>query len=191
MIPDKEMLNELKTDLNICMQEQTVDISEKYQILDLAKTNYKKAYEYMRFIRNRRQKQKMQENQANMQMQTQGNIQSAQAAEEAKGQAYQKKKMIDLEYEKQMAQVRLLELQGKLQIEAPKEDKEFEQDVYLEKIKNLNMSSLNEFKETAKDERTKIQATQQSKMKQAKENDAPIDFKNEQDTTTQNPFSLE
>lgn len=192
MVPDKEMLNELKADLNIGMQEQTIDLSEKYQILDLAKTNYKKAYDYMRFIRNRRQKQKMQEQEATMQMQTQGNIQSAQAAAEAETKSYQQKKMIDLEFEKQMAQIRLTELQGKMQIEAPKDDKEFQQDVYLEKIKNLNMNSLTDFKEKAKDERTKLQATQQSKMiDQRKGEKSPIDFKSEQDEMSKNPFSLD
>ena len=192
MVPDKEMLNELKQDLSLAIQEQTVDLSEKYQILELAKNNYKKAYEYMRFIRNRRQKQKMQEQQANMEMQTQGNIQSAQAAAEAEAKSYQQKKMIDLDFEKQMAQIRLMELQGKIQIEAPKEDKEFEQDVYLEKIKNINMSDLTQLKETAKDERTKIQATQQSKMiDQRKGEKPPIDFKNEDDMSMKNPFSLD
>jgi hypothetical protein len=191
MIPDKEMLMELKTDLSIAIQEQTLDLSEKYQILDLAKTNYKKAYEYMRFIRNRRQKQKMQEQQATQQMQTQGNIQSAQAAEEAKAKAYQQKKMIDLDFEKQMSQIRLLELQGKIQTETPKDQREFEQEVYLEKIKNLNMSSLTEFKETAKDERTKLQATQQSKLlvERNKEKPNAIDFKNED--AYENPFKLD
>lgn len=192
MVPDKEMLNELKQDLSLAIQEQTVDLSEKYQILELAKNNYKKAYEYMRFIRNRRQKQKMEENQANMQMQTQGNIQSAQAAAEAESQAYQQKKMIDLDFEKQMAQIRLMELQSKIQIEAPKEDKEFEQDVYLERIKNINMSDLTQLKENYKDERTKLQATQQSKMiDQRKGEKKPIDFKAEDDMTMKNPFSLD
>lgn len=192
MVPDKEMLNDLKQDLSLAIQEQTVDLSEKYQILELAKNNYKKAYEYMRFIRNRRQKQKMQEQQANMEMQTQGNIQSAQAAAEAEAQAYQQKKMIDLDFEKQMAQIRLMELQSKIQIEAPKEDKEFQQDVYLERIKNINMSDLTQLKENYKDERTKLQATQQSKMiDQRKGEKKPIDFKAEDDMTMKNPFSLD
>jgi hypothetical protein len=192
MVPDKEMLTELKKDLDIGMQEQTIDLSEKYQILDLAKTNYKKAYEYMRFIRNRRQKQKMQEQEANMKMQTQGNIQSAQAASEAEAQSYKQKKMIDLEYEKQMAQIRILERKGMLQIEAPKEQLEFEQDVYLEKIKNLNMANLTEFKETAKDKRTKLQAGQQSKLlvERKKENPNAIDFENEDDYS-KNQFVLD
>jgi hypothetical protein len=47
MTPDKEMLNKLEQDLSFCIQEQTIDISEKYQILELAKTNYKKAYEFL------------------------------------------------------------------------------------------------------------------------------------------------
>lgn len=191
MVPDKEMLNDLKQDLSLAIQEQTVDLSEKYQILELAKNNYKKAYEYMRFIRNRRQKQKMQEQQANMEMQTQGNIQSAQAAAEAEAQTYQQKKMIDLDFEKQMAQIRLMELQSKIQIEAPKEDKEFQQEVYLERIKNINMSDLTQLKETAKDERTKLQATQQSKMiDQRKGEKPPIDFKSE-DNYEVNPFKLD
>jgi len=192
MMPDKEMLMELKQDLSIALQEQTIDLSEKYQILDLAKTNYKKAYEYMRFIRNRRQKQKMQEAQANMQMQSRSNTESAQAAEQAKSKSYQQKKMIDLEYEKKMAEIRLMELKAKIQIEAPKEQQEFEQDVYIEKIKNLNLSNLTEFKEIAKDERTKLQATQQSKMiDQRKKEKEPIDFKNEQEEIEENPFQLE
>jgi hypothetical protein len=192
MVPDKEMLNDLKQDLSMAIQEQTIDISEKYQILELAKNNYKKAYEYMRFIRNRRIKQQMQEKQDAMQMQTNGNIQSAKAAAEAEAETYQKKKMIDLDYEKQMAQVRLMELQGKIQTELPKDQREFEQDVYIEKIKNLNMSDLTQFKETAKDERTKLQATQQSKMiDQRKGEKAPIDFKNQDDMMMQNPFSLD
>jgi hypothetical protein len=45
------------------------------------------------------------------------------------------------------------------------------------------MTSLDkeEFKESRKDDRTKIQASQQSKMKQANENDEPIDFEAEED----------
>jgi len=192
MIPDKEMLMEIKQDLSLAIQEGTVDLSEKYQILDLAKTTYKKAYEYMRFIRNRRQKQKMQEQQATMQMQANTNMQSAQAASESEAQAYQQKRITDLEFEKQMVQLRLMERQGMIQIEAPREQQEFQQDVYLEKIKNLNMSNLTEYKEVAKDERTKLQATQQSKMiDQRKGEKAPIDFKNEQDFMQQSPFSLE
>ena len=191
MVPDKEMLTELKGDLNIGMQDQTIDVSEKYQILELAKTNYKKAYNYMRFIRNRRLKQKMQEQQATIEQQTQGNIQSAQAAAEAELKSYQQKKKIDLEYEKQMAEIRLLELQGKIQTETPKDLREFEQDVYIEKIKNLNMADLTDFKEKAKDERTKLQATQQSKMiDQRKGEKEPIDFKNEDDFE-QKPFKLD
>jgi hypothetical protein len=164
MVPDKEMLNDLKKDLNIALQEQTIDLSEKYQILELAKSNYKKAFEYMRFIRNRRLKQKAQEQQENMRLQSESNIASTQAAEEAKVKGYQTTKAVDLDYEKQMAQIRLMEHKAKLEIELPKEQREFEEEVYIEKIKNLNLSDLTEYKEKAKDERTKLQASQQSKM---------------------------
>lgn len=191
MVPDKEMLNELKADLNICIQEQTIDISEKYQILELAKSNYKKAYEYMRFIRNRRLKQKAIEQENAIKLQAQANAESTVAAEEAKSKSYQDKKRIDLEYEKQMAQLRLLELKGKIDVEAPKDQREFEQDVYLEQIKNVNMTNLAEFKEVAKDKRTKIQATQQSKIlvERNKEEPEAIDFENEDDPNSK-PFRL-
>jgi len=180
MVPDKEMLNDLKQDLNIALQEQTIDLSEKYQILELAKSNYKKAFEYMRFIRNRRLKQKAQEQQENMRLQSESNIASTQAAEEAKVKGYQTTKAVDLDYEKQMAQIRLMEHKAKLEIELPKEQREFEEEVYIEKIKNLNLSDLTEYKEKAKDERTKLQASQQSKMIDQRNNSKdPIDFKNE------------
>jgi hypothetical protein len=79
-----------------------------------------------------------------------------------------------------MAEIRLIEHKAKLDIELPKEQREFEQDVYIEKIKNLNLSDLTEYKEKAKDERTKLQASQQSKMIDQRNNSKePIDFKNE------------
>jgi len=180
MIPDKEQLQKLEQDLSICLQEGTIDIGEKYQILELAKENYKNAYEYMLFIRNRRIQQKAQEQQENMRLQSESNIASTQAAEEAKAQGYKITKSVDLDYEKQMAEIRLIEHKAKLDIELPKEQREFEQDVYIEKIKNLNLSDLTEYKEKAKDERTKLQASQQSKMIDQRNNSKePIDFKNE------------
>jgi hypothetical protein len=85
------MLNDLKQDLSLS-QEQTVDLSEKHQIPEPAKTITKKLRVHTGFILRRRQKTEDADN--TMQMQTQGNIQSAQAAE-SELQSHQQKK--DLE----------------------------------------------------------------------------------------------
>jgi uncharacterized protein (DUF2132 family) len=107
---------------------------------------------------------------------------SAQAAEQAKLQSYQAKKEIDFNFEKRMAQVRAMEAQAIQQVSLPKEQREFEQEVYLKKIESMTSLDKEQFKEDRKDLRTSKQATQQSKMvEQRQKESSAIDFEAEDD----------
>ena len=173
MVPAKEELEELKQDLAIALQEGTIDVSEKYEILRVAKGNIKRASQYMRFVRKRRINEKMKENQANMKMQTEMNIQSSQAKSKGDIEVYQGKKQIDLMFEQQKSLIDLQKKEAELQLTQPYEQIKFEQDVYIEQMKNMQSFGLTKYKEDEKAKREKENSSRQSKMIEQRQKDLP------------------
>lgn len=181
--PTGQELKEFNDDLALALQEGNIDPEVKIQATIISKVNIKLAIQYLMFHRRKRIKTKMEEQMALSKSKSQNDAMAAQSKAQSETQSYAIKKQADLQYASQLAQIEIQKAQALKQIEAPFNDKAFEQEVYLEKIKSLSKFDMENFKEDRKDERTKIQATQQSKMKQATDNDAPIDFKNEFDFT--------
>lgn len=179
MNPTAQELKEFSELITIGVTEGTVDIEVANQAKEIAKVNTKKAIQYLMYSRRKRIKQRAEEQMMLARDKSQNDSNAAQVKIQADIQAYQAKKEIDFNFEKRMAQVRLMEAEANQQVSLPKEQREFEQEVYLKKIEGMTSLRKEEYKEDRKDDRTGIQATQQSKMKQAKENDAPIDFQNE------------
>lgn len=180
MVPAKEELDELRQDLALALQEGTVDVSEKSEIMRVARYSMKQATEYMNFIRRRRIKERMKEAEFNNKIQAENNIKAAQAKTQGEAQVYQANKQVDLMFEGQMSQIRLMERQAEQQIDEPKEDKEFKQNVFLEKIKNMQTLNLTKYKEDAKSDRELKNSTRQSKMiAQRTKDTGAIDFEQE------------
>ncbi len=178
LVPAQQELDELKEDLSIAIKEGTIDVSEKAEILRIARNNFKQANEYMKFVRNRRIKQRIKENEHSMRLQSQVNAESAQAASQAEIQLYGAKKEIDLQYQAKLSVINLEELAQKQQIEAPVKEREFNQKAYLESIKNQQVIDMAKFKEYAKDERQKQMSTEQSQLiEQRQKQKPPINFK--------------
>jgi hypothetical protein len=71
----------------------------------------------------------------------------------------------------------MYEMKMKQEIEAPLREQEFQEDVFLAKIKSAGDWDMKKYLEDRKDERTNLQATQQSKMVSQRAKDTqPIDF---------------
>lgn len=182
MIPAKQEMDELKQDLSIALQEGTVDVSEKSEIIRIARTNIKQANEYMKFIRSRKIKEKTKQDEYNQKIQQETNIASAKAKIEGEMQKYQMQSEIDLQKEAKLSTLRLKERQAMIEIEGPLKDKEFKQDLYLEKIKNLQTINITKYKEDEKRSREKESDTRQSKLIDQRQKDKnPLDFTNEFD----------
>jgi hypothetical protein len=182
MVPAKQEMEEFVGDLNLALQEGNIDVEDKMEAQKIAKTNIKLAREYLKYRRKKRIKQRMEEQQAMAQEKSQNDIAAAQAATQAKTQAYAMQKQIDMEFEQKMSTLRLGESAQQHQIDAPSKQIEFEQDVYLEKIKSITSMELNRYKEDQKDKRQDVAATQRSKMiSQTQQNGNPIDFEAEFD----------
>jgi hypothetical protein len=185
ILPAKEELDELKQDLGIALQEGTIDVSEKAEVMRIARSNPKQASQYMRFIRTRRIKERLKENEYNIKLQGQVNTQAAQAKVEAELKSYQAKKGIDLQFAAKMSGIAMMELQQKQQIEAPKEYKEFQQDVYLKQLEGMQSLGKLQFQKDEKDDRLKEAGTIQGELIDQRQNKkAPKDFKNNFDMNT-------
>lgn len=187
MVPAQKELDDLATDLGIAMSEGSIDVEDKMETQRIARTNIKLANEYLKYRRRKRIKQKLETESMLSKEKSQNDIAAAQAAVQAKTQSYALQRQIDLDYEQKKSIIRLSELQQQQIIEAPEKQIEFEQEVYLEKMKSFTKMDMDKYKESAKDIRLDRQATQNSKMIEQRKTDAgAIDF--EENPNFENSF---
>ncbi|MDR2223559.1 MAG: hypothetical protein LBE34_12645 [Flavobacteriaceae bacterium] len=177
IVPAIEALQEFREDMSIALNDGSISVEEKSEAINIFKVNPKLAKQYLAYRRRKNMQMKSEENERMLQVKSQNDAMAAQAKTQAETEAYQFKKQIDLQFESEMAQIELMKLKATNEINSSKEDKEFQQEVYLAQIASKGKESLEAYKEDRKDERTKKQASQQSKMiTQRHNNTEPIDF---------------
>ena len=126
-----------------------------------------------------RQEQKMKEIDA----QTQGNVQSAQAASESKAQLIQLEGQSKSMVEQARVSAEIEKMKAEVDMKLMLMQKEFEYQMQLKGIEVDGMKSKEQMKEDRKDDRTKIQATQQSKMIEQRKKDLPaMSFESNEDS---------
>jgi hypothetical protein len=180
MVPSGQDVQDFREDLSIAMKEGSIDVETKIEAQQLAKTNLKLANEYLKYMRRKNLKQKAKDDEQRQQMVTQSNIASAEATSKARINEKVAQASIDVDKEAKLSQIRLQERQAMLQIEAPGEEREFEQEVYLKKLDSITQFDNKKYLEEKKDKRIDKQSTQQSEMiDQRKNNSQPINFENE------------
>lgn len=177
IVPAMEAMQEFREDMNIALQEGSISVEEKSEAMNIFKTNPKLAKQYLAYRRRKNMQMRADENERMLQVKSQNDAMAAQAKVQADTEAYQYKKQIDLQFASEMAQIEVMKQQAMNEVNKPKEDEKFQQDVYLAQIAAKGKENLEAYKESKKDERTKIQASQQSKMITQRHNNlAPIDF---------------
>lgn len=182
MNPTSDEIREFREDLSIAMQEGFIDIEVKQQAQQIFKTNHKLANQYLQYRRRKAIQQRMAEREYEAQLQSQSNAQAAQASAQAQTQSYAVQAQIDVKKAEALARIEMLKELSKHKLQMEENAQEFDYDAYLKKLELASNIQLNVFKEDRKDQRSKEQGTQQSKMiKQRETNGEPIDFKNEFD----------
>jgi hypothetical protein len=186
--PDEEEKGQLEANIQMALQRDQISLEDAIDIRQMK--NIKIANELLKLKRKNKQKQDMENEQAKIQMQTQGNIQSSEAAAQFKLQAIQAEAQAKAMIAQNQMQLDVQRMQAEAQIKEQLMGVEFQYNMQLkgmevEKIKQLDMD-----KEKAKDDRTKIQATQQSKLIEQRQKDLPaMNFESEEDSL--DGFSLE
>jgi hypothetical protein len=186
--PDEEERSQLEANIQMALQRDQITLEDAIDIRQMK--NIKLANELLKMKRKDKQRIDMEQEQAKIQMQTQGNIQSSQAAAQSALQKVQAEAQAKTLIAQSQMQFDIQLMQAEAEIKQQLMQVEFEYNMQLkgmeiEKIKQLDMD-----KEKAKDDRTKIQATQQSKLIEQRQKDLPaMTFESEEDSL--DGFSLE
>lgn len=173
--PDEEEKQLLENNIQMALQQQQIYLEDAIDIREVK--NLKLANQLLKLRRKKKQDLDRQMQQENIQMQTQSNAQAAQAAAQAdvqkqqaitesKAQLAQVQSQLDMQKMQQEADLKrqLMELEFNFNMQLKSQD--------LQVIKDREA-----YKEDRKDERTKIQASQQSDLiEQRKGNTGPKNF---------------
>ena len=173
--PDEEEQAILENNIQMALQQQSIELEDAIDLREIR--NIKLANQLLKIRRKKKQDKDQAIQQQNMQQQAQLNQQSSQAAAQAdiqKNQALNASKAELMQIESQMAAQKMMqEVQHKKELMAL----EFQYSMQLKGIEVDGMKGREKQKEDRKDERTKIQATQQSEMiEQRNSGKAPKNF---------------
>lgn len=185
---DAEERAKLENDLSIEIQNGTLSFADKYRILSI--NNFKYAVNYASILRNKRMKEIQKQKQEEIQAQANANAQSAQMAEQARQQTAQLVGQIEMQKQEIVNQGLIQKEQVKGQEDRSTLEMKLGGEMQIAQLNGqVAMNKFNEL-EDRKDERTKLQATQQSKLiTQRQRDEDPKDFQN--DTIDDSIFELE
>jgi len=179
MKPKEEEKKEFSILLELAIGEQSIDVEIVAEAKMIAESDIKLAIRYLLYERKKRMKEQQESQMALAQNKSENDAKSAQAKVQADTQAYEYKKKIDLQFLAQEKQIELQHEEALLRMKQPFEEIKFKQDVYLEQVGEFSQTNKTKFLEDQKNNRTKIQASQQSKMiEQRDKKGESIDFEN-------------
>ncbi len=162
LMPDEEEKGILENNIQMALQQQTIELEDAIDLREIR--NVRLANQLLKIRRKKKMDKDQAMQQQNMQQQAQLNQQSAQAAAQAdvqKNQALNAGKAELLQMEAQVESQRMMqEVQMKKELMAL----EFQYNMQLKGVEVDGIKDREKQKEDRKDERTKIQATQQSEM---------------------------
>ncbi len=162
LAPDEEDKAKLENNIQVALSRENINLEDAIDIREIR--NVRLANQLLKIRRKQKEEKDRAIQQQNIQMQTQSNAQAAQAAAQAEVQKEQALAQTKIQVEQAKAQ---LETQSKSQeAELKKQLMEYEFQLNM-KLKQMEIDALKgkeKEKEDRKDERTKIQASQQSEL---------------------------
>ena len=160
--PDEEERMMLENNIQMALQQQIIELADAIDIREIK--NIKLANQLLKI----RRKKKLDKDQAlqerNMQMQGQMNQQAAQAAAQSEVQKNQALTQSQAQLEQVKAQLESQRMLQEVQMKKELMQLEFEMNMQLKGVEVDGQKTKEKQKEDRKDERTRIQATQQSEL---------------------------
>ena len=181
LAPDEEQRLMLESNINIALQQQTIDLEDAIDIRGM--NNIKLANEMLKVKRKKRMQMQQQQKQQEMQMQTQSNMQTQQAAAQQKAQIIQLEAQAKSQVKQAEAMYDIEKMNAEVEAKKFLMDLEFQYNMKLKGIEVEGLMQREGEKEKAKDNRIDIQASRQSDLiNQRKNNLPPMDFESTEDS---------
>ena len=173
--PDEEERVKLENNIQMALQQKTIDLEDAIDIREIK--SIKLANQMLKIRRKKKEQKDRQMQMENIQAQAQANQQSAQAAAQVDMQKEQALNASKTELMQVEAQLNAQKMQAEVEFKKELMALEFQYNMAIKGVETEGLKQREKEKEDRKDERTKIQATQQSEMiEQRKTGKPPKNF---------------
>jgi hypothetical protein len=186
--PDEEEKQLLENNIQAALAQQTLDIEDAIDLREIR--NIKLANQLLKVRRKKKLERDQKIQQENIIAQTQANTQAQQAAAQMEIQKKQSESESMQQLEEIKANFESQRMMQETELKKQLMDHEFEIKIRIAKLEADAMKSKEDGKEDRKDERTKIQATQQSELIDQRKNDSPPKDFQEQSGEVIDPMSM-
>ena len=175
LMPDEEEKAMLENNIQMALQQQTIDLEDAIDVREIK--NVKLANQILKIRRKKKQQKDQEIAQQNIQAQAQANMQTQQASAQMEIQKEQARMQSEAQLEQMKAQLDAQKQAQEVEYKKQLMQLEFQMNMQLKQLETETTKAKEKEKEDRKDERTRIQATQQSEMiEQRKSNKAPKNF---------------
>ena len=171
LAPDEEEKALLENNIQMALQQQTVDLEDVIDLREI--NNIKLANQLLKIRRIKKQEKDREAQLENIEAQSQANQQAAQAAAQADMQKNQAKAASDISIEEAKFNFSAQKMTQEVQHKKELMQLEFEMNMQLKSMEVEGVKGKEKEKEDRKDERTKIQASQQSELIDQRKNEKP------------------
>ena len=162
LMPDEEEKAMLENNIQMALQQKSIELEDAIDLRDVR--NIKLANQLLKIRRKKKEDKDRKLQMENIQAQTQSNAKSAQAAAQADIQKNQALNAGKAELSQMQAQIDIQKMQQEAALKKELMALEFQYNMQLKGVEVDGVKQREKQKEDRKDERTKIQATQQSEM---------------------------
>ena len=162
LAPDEEEKQMLENNIQQALQQNNIDLEDAIDLREIK--NVTLANQLLKIRRKKKQQKDQAIQERNMQLQTESNAKSAQAAAQADMQKEQASAQTKMQLSQMQAQLDLQKLQQEAEVKKQLMQLEFEMSMQLKQAEVEAMKGREKEKEDRKDERTRIQASQASEL---------------------------
>ena len=178
--PDEEEKQMLENNIQVALANKLIDLEDAIDIRTIQ--NVKLANQVLKVRRKKKAQRDQLMQQQNIQAQASANAQAAQAAAQAETQKQQALTASQLELEQGKVELKIQYMAAEAEMKKKMAEHQYTMDYSLKKLEIQGLTDREVAREDRKDERTKIQATQQSEMiDQRQKNKPPKNFQQTSD----------
>jgi len=171
LMPDEEEKQMLENNIQMALQQKLIELADAIDLREIK--NIKLANQLLKIRRAKKLEKDQAQQQQNIQAQAQANQQSAQAAAQAEMQKDQAKTQAEITLLQTKAEMEAQKMQQEVNYKKELMEMEFNFNMQLRQTEVEATQNKEKEKEDRKDQRTKIQATQQSEMIDQRNNQKP------------------
>ena len=171
LTPDEEEKAMLENNIQVAVAQQGIDLEDAIDLREIK--NIKLANQLLKLRRKQKQEKDQQIQQQNIQAQAEANMQTQQAAAQMELQKAQALAQGEAQLEQMKAQMDSQKMMQEVQHKKELMQLEFQMNMQLKSMEVEAVKGKEKEKEDRKDERTKIQASQQSELIDQRKNEKP------------------